>query len=726
VNKASKWSVIWGNRVAPVKSTFGVLSFLMVLLFSQQGHALYSLPFNLAAPFVAVDPLELSTTDRQWLEKQAVLKIGIATLDYEPIDIASDRNLYQGISADYLALIGSKLGIRMQVVGFAKADDAVAALRNGAIDIISVANNYERGFEQLRLSKGYLADRSVVVTRGAGSELAERLKGNTVVVLDGYTNQQVLSAAYPESEIIIAPSLFSAMEAVSQGEADAFIGNEVIARSYLSLRPYLGLRIHSDSALPQDAFSFAVRDGQTPLLALIDAALGSMGPSINREVLSRWTLGLGADVASQRVALNRSEREWLTRHPVVTIASDQHPPYIYRDKDGQWVGLNIDVLRRISRMTGLQFVHKEVASITETYDLLRSGQAQMNTVLGENAERRKLLNFSHSFGGNSWVFVVKSDQPSPRSLSELTGKTLALPARHALEADIKRDFPGIKLLLVENYSEARRLVRSGEAAATIQNEAGAHLSTPGQLKVGRSVEGWWSPDRFSVIKSHPQLLSILNKSLEEFPVAEMRAIRSKWLSALAPQPSIWSRVPSWLYWLLVLAVLMVFVSLVWSSRLKVQIKQRLKAEEALRDQLAFKHALLDGIPNPIYVRDLNGRLISCNRSYEQSLGVSFEQMNGRRLIDIELIPGEISEQLHGDYLQLLATRQPIFADRSMTLPGKHIDVLHWSVPLYRADGELQGLLSGWSDVTESKRLERQLLEAKLLAGQASALKAGNL
>ena len=206
----------------------------------------------------------------------------------------------------------------------------------------------------------------------------------------------------------------------------------------------------------------------------------------------------------------------------------------------------------------------------------------------------------------------------------------------------------------------------------------------------------------------------------------MRAIRSKWLSALAPQPSIWSRVPSWVYWLLVLAVLMGIVSLVSSSRLKVQINQRLKAEEALRDQLAFKHALLDGIPNPIYVRDLKGRLILCNRSYEQSLGVSFEQMNGRRLIDIELIPREISEQLHGDYLKLLETRQPIFADRSMPLPGKHVDVWQWTVPFYRADGELQGLLGGWTDVTESKRLEGQLQEARLRADQTSGLKPENL
>ncbi|WP_122861012.1 PAS domain-containing protein, partial [Pseudomonas viridiflava] len=94
------------------------------------------------------------------------------------------------------------------------------------------------------------------------------------------------------------------------------------------------------------------------------------------------------------------------------------------------------------------------------------------------------------------------------------------------------------------------------------------------------------------------------------------------------------------------------VSLLWSSRLKAQIRQRLRVERQLSDQLAFKRALLYGIPNPIYVRDLKGRLISCNRSYEESFGVSFEQLNGRRLTDVDLIPRSVAEQMHADYVKL--------------------------------------------------------------------------
>ncbi|MBI6852239.1 transporter substrate-binding domain-containing protein [Pseudomonas cichorii] len=700
--------------------------FLLLLCLGQMAGAAQSLPFTLSAPFVLLEDLHLEDADRQWLAQRKVLRVGIAIADYEPVDITSDRNRYQGISADYLSLIGDKLNMPIQVTGFAEREHAIAALRSGAIDIVTSANGFERGLQGLEFSSVYMPDHSVVVTRGSDPVPSRRLEGKKVVLLDGYADSKTVHATYPDSEIIIAPNLYSALEALSQSEVDAFIGNEVIVRSYNALRPYLGLQVKFESALPSVGFAFAVRQDEQRLLSLINRVLSSLDPSVGREVLGRWTQGLGADVVGQRITLSGAERRWVAKHPSVTVSTTQHPPYIYKDNNGNWVGLNVDVLARISRMTGLQFVHREVSSTQDSIEVLKAAEAEMNTTLAENAERRQFLDFTYSFGGNSWVFVVRSDSSSQVSLSSLSGRVLALPARHALEEEIQRNFPNIQLRRVPTYAEARKLVETGQADATIQNEAGAYLFPPGSLKVARGVDGKWSPDQFSVIKSQPELLSILNKALEAFPVAEMRSIRMKWLGSVLPQPSIWSRIPQWVFWWVMLALLLGVVSLAWSSRLKVQIRQRLKAERQLNDQLAFKHALFDGIPNPIYVRDLKGRLISCNRSYEESFGISFEQMNGRRLIDIDLIPRSVSEQMHADYLRLLETRRPIFADRTMELSGRHVDAWHWTVPFFGADGQLQGLLGGWVDITERKRLEARLEEALRRADQASEAKSAFL
>jgi two-component system sensor histidine kinase EvgS len=712
VKEASLPGAVWGMNSAPIKSTLKVLSLLFSVLLSQSIHAAQSLPFGLMAPFTALEPFPFNEVERRALDARGKLRVGIAITDYEPVDITTDRNRYQGISADYLSLIGSRLKLPVDVVGFVNRNEAVTALQRGSIDILTSAGGFERGLSGLAFSREYLPDRSVVVGRGVDHRRQRTPDYEKVVVVEGYADPKALHAAYPRSEIILAPSLYSALGAVHQGEADVLVGNEVIIRSYMALRPYLGLQIKFESSLPLSGFTFAVRDDQQQLLSWINTALGSVEPSVHREVLGRWTTGLGSDVAMQRIRLTRAEIAWTRKHPVVTVATGQHPPYIYKDINGQWVGLNIDVLARISRMTGLQFVHKEVSSTQESLALLSAAQAEMNTTLAESAERRTVLDFTYAFGGNNWVFVLPRKDKSPSSLAELSGRRLALPVSHVLEGLIRRDYPQIKLIQVANYAAARRLVESGEADITIQNEAGAYLSPPGKLKLGNSVGGRWSPDRFSVIKSQPHLLDILNKALEQFPVVEMRAIRMKWLGAQVPQASVWSRVPSWLYWVLTLALLIGLISLIWSARLKSQVRQRLLVQEAFNDQLAFKHALLDGIPSPIYVRDLSGRLISCNRSYEQSLGMSFEQMNGRRLIDIDLIPRSIAQQLHADYIKMLETRQPIFADRSIELMDKTIDAWQWTVPFYRADGELQGLLGGWVDISELRQLQAQLQDAR--------------
>jgi two-component system sensor histidine kinase EvgS len=187
----------------------------------------------------------------------------------------------------------------------------------------------------------------------------------------------------------------------------------------------------------------------------------------------------------------------------------------------------------------------------------------------------------------------------------------------------------------------------------------------------------------------------------------MRAIRMKWLSAVIPQAPVWQRIPQWVYWVLAAVALLVGVSLVWSSRLKIQIHQRMRAEAQLSDQLAFQRALFEGIPNPVYVRDLTGRLISCNPGYEKSVGLSFEQMNGRRLIDIDLIPQAVAQELHDEYMSVVRNQQPLSVDRGMELGGQRVQTRHWIAPFYRSDGQLQGLLGGWTDITECKDLESE-------------------
>ena len=422
---------------------------------------------------------------------------------------------------------------------------------------------------------------------------------------------------------------------------------------------------------------------------------------VRGSVAAQLALHENADLPGvQPVELDARERQWIRDNPKVTVASVQYPLYLFQDEHGHWSGLNIDVLKRVTAMTGLRFEHHESFSTDQMLERLESGQADMSTTLAMSDERKVFLDFSHAFGGAGWVFVGRAGAPSVESLEQLATRVLVLPARHALENVIRREYPSIEIRSVKTYAEARALVESGEAYATIENEIGAQLYPLGLLKVGALVEGKWEAEHLAVRKGMPELLSILNKALEAFPAAELRAIRLKWLEGIspAPSPSLWQRIIEWGCWAAVVAGMFGLLSLVWNRRLTVVIKQRRAAEKSLGDQLAFQHALIDSMPDPIFVRDLQGCLIMCNRSYEEALSVRLDQIQGRLLIEIDALPEATALMLHNEFMVQLRTRKSRFSKRYLQLKSGRREVYQWTVPFYSADGKLRGLLGGWSDV----------------------------
>ncbi|WP_434601751.1 transporter substrate-binding domain-containing protein [Pseudomonas sp. Z4-7] len=414
--------------------------------------------------------------------------------------------------------------------------------------------------------------------------------------------------------------------------------------------------------------------------------------------------------AGERLVLDARELDWIRQNPRVVVASMQIPLYLFKNAQGEWSGLNADMLHAIEQMTGLEFIHRESFSADQLIEMLENGEADMSSVLAMNDERRAVLNFSHAFGGFDWVFVGREGEPALRSLDQLAGKVLALPARHALEAQIRREHPTIALRTVMTRAEARALVENREAHATIESETAVHLYPSGQLQVGGSLEGMWEPDYLTVRQDSHMLLEILNKALEAFPAEDMRALRFKWFAEKTPdqEPSFWSRIPLQGYWCVIAAGVFGLLSLLWNRRLQGQIGQRLKAETVLNDQLTFQRALLDAIPDPIFIRDLEGRLIMCNKSYEERFATRFEKLRGTCLMESAAMPAATAELLHGELMEQLRTRQPRFVDRQLMLRSGLQDIYHWSVPFYAADGRLRGVLGGWIEVGRRRDRSKRL------------------
>lgn len=211
----------------------------------------------------------------------------------------------------------------------------------------------------------------------------------------------------------------------------------------------------------------------------------------------------------------------------------------------------------------------------------------------------KLLNFTYSYGGAPWVFVVRVNDSRLGSLDELAGKVLALPARHALEDLIRREYPAITLHLVDTYAQARHAVANGEADATIQTETQAHLYPPGRLKVGRSVDGQWAAASFSVPVLYPELFQHHEQGVGSHAHGRDSGAENQvaggWASPLIIESGLYHSAR--LYWaiaVLIAAGLMLFV---YNWFLRRQLIIARQSEKTLNEQLGLSHRFLDGQKN---------------------------------------------------------------------------------------------------------------------------------
>ena len=122
--------------------------------------------------------IKLDEAHRAWLKTRKELVLGTSAPDYPPFDLSASGRDYEGLTADYADILARATGLSMRVLRFASREAAMAALKDGQIDMLGTANGFEARDPDIALSTPYAVDQPVLVTRTNESRsLNEDLKG---------------------------------------------------------------------------------------------------------------------------------------------------------------------------------------------------------------------------------------------------------------------------------------------------------------------------------------------------------------------------------------------------------------------------------------------------------------------------------------------------------------------------------------------------------------------
>ncbi len=137
-------------------------------------------------------------------------------------------------------------------------------------------------------------------------------------------------------------------------------------------------------------------------------------------------------------------------------------------------------------------------------------------------------------------------------------------------------------------------------------------------------------------------------------------------------------------------------------------EEALKASEARYRALAEEfRALLDAIPDAVYFKDREGRHRFVNRAFEQSMGLSGDQVIGKGADD--LFPPQMAEGCRLSDGEVHETRTVTHAEDAMAQPDgttRFFETI--KAPLFDERGDVVGLVGLTRDITQRKRNEAQL------------------
>ncbi len=671
--------------------------------------------------------VKLNDSDWQWLRDKRTLRLGVTAPDYAPFDIMASGTDLEGITADFAGVIADTLNVRIEVRRYADRDTALNALEQGDIDMLSRSTRYEAMRPDVTLTQPYFSNQPVVIgPEGVRLESAAQLVGKRIAVVSDYFSMDERDKYLSGTIIQSYQSVRRALEAVAFGQADFYVGDAFSAQYLISQGYLANLKPLNFAGFDGLGFSFAVISSGHELLDILNHTLAAIPRQTKSAIQRRWSPGGAFSIVNQRLILTPREQRWLDLHPRPVVVVDQAlAPVSFFDAQGQFRGIAADVLDLVQSRTGLDFEVRPQPSVTAMLEQVKTGKADIISALTPTAQREEWLGFTRPYMAASFVVVVSGKSDWLHSLGDLDGRRVAVPKGSVIADFLRMHHPQAKLVEVENNVDDLSMISEGKV------DAGIHLLSSAnylisryypELRVALALDR--EPGQFSlaVSQTDPELLGILNKAILAISPEDMSNIVTRWSASMEKPDSIWQGYRTQFIQFAWAATLLLFLLLLWNWRLWLKVRHRQDSERELNYRLAFKRALIDGIPQPVAVRDREGRLVTCNIGFLTETGMSHDTVGGTRVADCSWLDARDAATLQLIHQQAMEQNGKVASDLMLQICGNVREIHYWATPYRGPGGELSGVVTGWIDVTERERLHHQLEAAKEQAEEANRAK----
>ncbi|MEZ9597778.1 MULTISPECIES: ATP-binding protein [Vibrio] len=641
-----------------------------------------------------------------YVKASGSITIGVQTSGFSPYVVVQEGEV-SGLLPELTGFYAERELNGLEFVGFHSPSDLNNVLKTEQVDAIITA-------EQNVSSSGVIYSKPILSSRmvSLSSEPIEShllMKGRNLAYFEDSSNASSVKSLLPFSSFKSYSSYQTAIAAVARENALAIVDDGVLLHNKLMNSPYeLFLSVNLHDGLPLNNYVIALLD--TPenrkLLGIINNAINQDNSSklvnIRKKWLNEIQRRLLLVVSKNKLLLTEKEQQFLLLNPNIYVSSTaDSKPISFMNSEGKPDGISIDILSEISRLTGLNFIYDN--------DLdLQGNQAHpvslpvIHTKATPSTGDDEHHLYSKPFMVEPWALVGKSDTSKLAVFGELTKSSVIGTINDSVGIELVKRY--CEACPIKTYSSELLLLDAVDTGEVDSAMLSLYLASPllqGQYSGYLRVTSLLSKDNdipvaYSVEADQEVLNNIINKALFAIPHHKYQQIKKHWLDVSYESGVDTADVILGAAILISVASVLIMLVMAWSWKLRREVEDRKRTESALKHQVEFERSLLDAMPFPIVVRNLDNQIISLNSAAQQLTG-------------FELIEGTIVNNSDEDTMIHHGVVLPRL-EKEVVSPQGSKHYAYWKCP-YISNGNIEGSVTILDDLTE-------LYEAKKIAKSA--------
>ena len=230
------------------------------------------------------------------------------------------------------------------------------------------------------------------------------------------------------------------------------------------------------------------------------------------------------------------EKNFLKQNPKIKVHNESNwPPFNYSLNNSP-LGFSIDYMNLLASKAGLSIEYISNFTWDEFLEKIKKNEIDVMLNIAKTENREKYLAFTSSYAKNIDTIFVKKDVNNLKSLSDFNGKTLTIIKGFYEEELLKKHYPQIKFLLVNDTLEGLKKVVFNEADGAFDNLAVGNYFMENNYISNLKPAFEIQDPRFSlnmhlaVNKNNIILRNILEKAKNEISQEELLVLNRKWIN----------------------------------------------------------------------------------------------------------------------------------------------------------------------------------------------------